>query len=148
MPRNTSKRHLPPSDKGKPRTETKFAEGDLQETIRKLSSYCCTWEEMADFTGVNRRTLEDIGLESRKAGISDTKVKLRHNMIAMAMGWEKEKVTDDGRTVSVKETPSPALLIFLAKNFLGMSDKIQDDTKKDQPINVTIQLNNAPKIST
>jgi predicted metal-dependent hydrolase len=86
------------------------------EHVKALASAGCTVEEIADFLGVNKKTLERRFLPIMEKGRNTRNVSLRRKQVELAMRGDK------------------TMLIWLGKQFLGQSDKTQLSGKDDGPI--------------
>jgi predicted metal-dependent hydrolase len=86
------------------------------EHVKALASAGCTVEEIADFLGVNKKTLERRFRGVMEKGRNTRNVSLRRKQVELAMRGDK------------------TMLIWLGKQFLGQSDKTQLSGKDDGPI--------------
>jgi len=86
------------------------------EHVRALAGAGCTVEEMAEFLGVNKKTLERRFLKVIDKGRLLRNVSLRRKQMELAMKGDK------------------TMLIWLGKNLLGQSDKTQLTGKDDGPL--------------
>jgi hypothetical protein len=101
-----------------------------QEEFEKLCGMQCTKAEICDWFNLTDKTLERWCKETYKIGFSEVfqkkrikgKIALRRNLLNMSSN-------------------NAAVVIFLAKNWLGMRDKIDVDSEsKPQPVTVNIQV--------
>lgn len=83
------------------------------EEVYKLAAIGCTDREIAIFFGVKEDTLRRNFAENLEKGREYTKTRLRMNMFRAA------------------DNLNPAILIFLAKNLLGMSDQQSANNNQD-----------------
>jgi hypothetical protein len=89
------------------------------EDVRKLSALGCKDREIADFLGIKEDTLRYNFADILVKGREDMKVSLRRAMLNNAV-----------------QNNNAAIQIFLAKNFLGMSDNpTNSDDKQPLPWN-------------
>lgn len=96
-----------------------------EKAILNLSQYRCTDEEIAAFLNCTVETLQarhnrKAFLENKKRGLEGGKASLRR------MQWESAK------------NGNVTMQIFLGKNMLGQSDKIETDNKNDNTININV----------
>lgn len=87
--------------------------GDNQKVIDpneviKLAKLWCTYEEMADFLGINSETLKYNFGEAIKVGRAETKQALRRAQLKLALEGDR------------------TMLIWLGKQILGQSDTPKD----------------------
>lgn len=82
-----------------------------ENLLRKLAVIHCNQEEMASVLGVSVDTLQRRYAAQIKDGRSEGKMSLRRKMWEMALGG------------------NVSLLIWLSKNELGMSDRIEEKTE-------------------
>jgi len=75
-----------------------------EEEVAKLAQYHCTNKEMADFFGVKLQTFMDNFRDIITKNKLITKQRLRQKMLQQALSGDR------------------VLMIFLSKNYLGMSD--------------------------
>lgn len=100
----------------RPRKEINF------ETLQKLCSICCTKDEICSFFGIHEETLTARIQEEYGIGFSDYYKKesangamsLRRAQFKVALGDEKRKIP-----------PNVTMLIWLGKNILKQSDRIE-----------------------
>lgn len=85
------------------------------DVVEKLAALGCNDGEISDFVGINSDTLRYNFQPYLVKGRSELKVKLRRAMINNALGGQA------------------AIQIFMAKNFLGMSDN-PTDTSDQMPL--------------
>jgi hypothetical protein len=84
--------------------------------VEELASIGCTDRDIANFFGIKEDTLRYNFADNLTKGREDLKISLRRSMLKTAHGG------------------NAAVLIFLAKNLLGMSDNpIDSDDKKPLP---------------
>ena len=84
--------------------------------VEELASIGCTDRDIANFFGIKEDTLRYNFAENLIKGREDLKISLRRSMLKTAHGG------------------NAAVLIFLAKNLLGMSDSpVDSDDKKPLP---------------
>ena len=99
---------------GRPRIEF-----DLTE-IEKLGALGCTYEEMGAWMGISHevitdRMANDLAFSTAyKSGLGKLKLSLRRRQITVAQGDEAKKIN-----------PNPAMLIWLGKQYLGQTEKIE-----------------------
>lgn len=84
--------------------------------VQKLAELHATWEEMSDYFGVPRTTLQYNFDDIIKLARASTKCKLRKKQIDVALKG------------------NPSMLIWLGKNMLGQRDKFDDDVEIEQEI--------------
>lgn len=82
--------------------------------LRKLGAIHCTQEEMASVLGVSTDTLQRRYAAQIKSARDEGKMSLRRKMWEMALGG------------------NVSLLIWLSKNELGMSDKVEQKSEVKQ----------------
>lgn len=87
-----------------------------EEHIKALAGAGCPVEEIAEFLGVNKKTLERRFLKIMQSGRLRRNVSLRRKQMELAMRGDK------------------TMLIWLGKQWLGQSDKTQLTGKDDGPI--------------
>jgi len=101
-----------------------------QVEFEKLCSMQCTKLEICDWFGLSDKTLERWCKDTYKLGFSEVfkkkringKIALRRNLLQMS-------------------SSNAAVAIFLAKNWLGMRDKLDVDTETaPTPVTVNIQV--------
>jgi hypothetical protein len=101
-----------------------------QTEFEKLCGMQCTKAEICDWFNLTDKTLERWCKETYKIGFSDVfakkrikgKIALRRNLLTMS-------------------SSNAAVAIFLAKNWLGMRDKVETDPDaKPQPVKVNIMV--------
>tara|TARA_Y100001973_G_C5202542_1_gene338939 strand:+ start:2554 stop:3012 length:459 start_codon:yes stop_codon:yes gene_type:complete len=80
-----------------------------EEEVAKLAQYHCTNKEMADFFGVKLQTFMDNFRDIITKNKLITKQRLRQKMLQQALSGDR------------------VLMIFLSKNYLGMSDNPIDN---------------------
>lgn len=85
--------------KGRPKAKVDAAE------VRKLASYGCTLNEIADFFGVSTDTIRRRFREDVSKGKVDVKIRLRKAQLKAAI-----------------EDRNPTMLVWLGKNMLSQSD--------------------------
>lgn len=85
------------------------------DEVEKLSAIGCTDREIAAFFGIKEDTLRRNFAEQITKGREFQKTRLRMNMFKAA------------------DNLNPAILIFLAKNILGMSD-VPSDNEANKPL--------------
>lgn len=78
-----------------------------RKQVFKMAQLGALNKEISDFFGINTRTLTNHFETELRAGRSAIKLRLRQKMLQEALKSAK---------------PNPAILIFLAKNYLAMSD--------------------------
>ena len=89
------------------------------EEVEALARLWCTYNEMADFFGINVETLKYNFMDSITKGRSETKQALRKAQIKLALS---------GNT---------SMLIWLGKNILGQSDSPSDNLNTEiLPFNI------------
>jgi hypothetical protein len=86
------------------------------EHIKALAGAGCTVDEIAEFLGVNKKTLERRFLKIMEAGRLRRNVSLRRKQVELAMKGDR------------------TMLIWLGKQCLGQSEKSQITGKDDGPI--------------
>src|ERR1017187_8036608 len=86
------------------------------EHIKALAGAGCTVEEIAEFLGVNKKTLERRFLKAMDSGRLRRNVSLRRKQVELALRGDK------------------TMLVWLGKQFLGQSDKTQLTGKDDGPL--------------
>ncbi len=88
------------------------------EQIRKLATFHCTLQEMADFFGVSTDTLRDNYSTFIAKGKSEGKIRLRRKQF----------------DVAVNGKGNPTMLIWLGKQMLGQSDQSLSEDNMPLPI--------------
>lgn len=89
----------------------KIIDVKTEELVQKLAKIGANDTEIADILGVDQKTVKNNYSEFLRKGRAELKIKLRRKMI---------QVAEKGNVV---------MLIFLAKNFLKMSDEEQNELK-------------------
>jgi len=90
--------------------------------VEKLASYGCTKTEVADFYGCNESLIRRSYGESYKKGLTNGKIRLRQC---------QRKYAYSGNA---------ALLIWLGKQELGQTDKVENEVKDS---NITVRFDDA-----
>jgi hypothetical protein len=92
----------PPKKRGRPKKQLNY------EAIEKLASIHCTQDEIASFLGVSVKTLQRDAEFCRlyKKGMDEGRMSLRRTQFKLA-------------------ERNPAMAIFLGKQYLGQTDKVE-----------------------
>jgi len=101
-----------------------------KKTFEELCKLQCSQEEICEFTGVTDKTLTRWCKDTYEKSFSEIfkvkrgkgKISLRRNMMVMAQN-------------------NAAVAIFLAKNWLGMKDKPEEDQDAVEPTPVIVNIN-------
>jgi len=114
----TIKEKTPPKANGRPK---KSLTADNILNIKKLSALFCSWDEIADYIGWSKSTLEKKAeaKEAFKLGVSTGKTSLKRNMFRMA-----------GKNAT--------MAIWMSKIHLGYKEQQQVETDGDGAAHVTI----------
>jgi len=86
------------------------------DEVLKLARLWCTTQEIADYFGVNHKTMKYNFEKTIQKGRSETKSNLRRAQIKLALGG------------------NATMLIWLGKNILGQSDQPLNDINANQPL--------------
>lgn len=81
------------------------------ETVEKLAALNCSSEEVADWFGVDKRTIERRFMSQLKKGRSNGKISLKRKMFEMAIGG------------------NCTMAIWLSKQMLGYTDKVENKSE-------------------
>ena len=99
-----------------------------QNQFEKLCSICCTQKEIADFFDCSIDTINRWCKRTYKLTFADTYEKKSSPGKISLRRWQF-KAAEAGNT---------SLLIFLGKQYLGQSDRIETDNKNDSTININV----------
>ena len=107
---------------GRPRKEID------QVQFEKLCAICCTQKEIADFFECSIDTVNRWCKRTYKLTFADTYEKKSVNGKISLRRWQ----------LKAAEAGNAALLIFLGKNMLGQTDKVETENKNDNSININV----------
>lgn len=107
--------------------------------IEDLAAIMCSYAEMAEIVGCNESTLTRRFALAIKKGRSRGASSLRKRQFQMALGSPAEYIKDSsGQPVKMRDEikPSIAMLIWLGKQYLGQSEKMQFPDDNDRGFDV------------
>lgn len=93
----------------------------LSDLISRLASYFCSYEEISAITGLSVADLQRNFFKEIRRGWANVKVNIRHKQLKKALEDEDTK-----------------MLVWLGKQYLGQSDKMQ--TYLEAEVNQTIRI--------
>lgn len=99
-----------------------------QDQFEKLCAICCTQKEIADFFDCSIDTINRWCKRTYKLTFADTYEKKSVNGKISLRRWQ----------FKAAEAGNVTMLIFLGKQYLGQSDKIETDNKNDNSININV----------
>lgn len=88
--------------------------------VRKMASYGCTNNEIADVLGCSHDTITGRFKQELEAGRADGRTSLRKKQMEMALSG------------------NAAMLIWLGKQMLGQSDKVNNTTSNETKITIDL----------
>lgn len=106
----------------RPRKHNPEKEAEIAKQVETLSGYHCSWTEIAAVTGENVDYLKKCYSLFYNKGREKGKTKLRHLM------WESAK------------KGNVAMQIWLSKNLLGYTDKVEQVTENNAPQRLIIEM--------
>lgn len=99
-----------------------------QTQFEKLCAICCTQKEIADFFDCSIDTINRWCKRTYKLTFADTYEKKSAPGKISLRRWQF-KAAEAGNT---------SLLIFLGKQYLGQSDRVETENKNDNTININV----------
>lgn len=95
---------------------------DVEKQVEQLAAINCSWQEIANVLGMGEKTVRRRFDQAHKKGVSVGHVSLKRKMWEHAMG---------GNTT---------MMIWLSKQMLGYTDKVEERSKVDHTEKQIIQV--------
>lgn len=111
----------------RPQKESTLSEAQIEQ----LASFGCTDAEIAVLAGIDERTLQRSFAALLKKGRADLRERLRTSQVRKALGHYYEKEDKDGTIEVYTAAPDNTMLIWLGKQYLGQSDKVENKDTTD-----------------
>lgn len=111
----------------RPQKESTLSEAQIEQ----LASFGCTDGEIATLAGLDERTLQRSFATLLKKGRANLRERLRTAQVRKALGHYYEKEDKDGTIEVYTAAPDNTMLIWLGKQYLGQSDKVENKDTTD-----------------
>jgi hypothetical protein len=111
----------------RPQKEAKLSE----EQIEQAASVGCTDEEIAALAGLSETELKRSFGPLLKNGRANMRDRLRTAQVRKALGTYYEKTDDDGTIHVYTSLPDNTMMIWLGKQYLSQSDKVESKDTTD-----------------
>jgi hypothetical protein len=101
------------------------------DQIERLASVGCTDDEIAALASIDQATLKRSFAPLLKSGRANMRDRLRTAQVRKALGHYYEKVDKEGNIEIYTTPPDNTMLIWLGKQYLGQSDKVESKDTTD-----------------